>query len=773
MSMVSRESWLSSGKRPVSSVVRPRVSNQSPPLKTHHPSLSTDLAASKARIDSLTASKAAAEASAVAAVISASTSAAASVSALVSSAELEGLRSALLESQAEAMRQRVRTQDAENRMKYMEARVEAMERERDEAREAAAASAAQAASAQAEVKDSEEYQRRVVKAQLVAADAATIVDGLRASLALERQETVRLTLELEEVSAASFATQSKAREAAAALRLSEADLHVVTESLKSLQVAHDTLKADHAALKSELEAVKESSAQEIKKAAEEVAEMRALSETAGSTMSSTFSSSLNSPILVQGSRSRRASIAPSRRVSITTRSTGSKASGGVNTVINALEPRVEIGGDWSARPSSETLYADQPSLILFEKPGEEGTPVKAVSPTAAVLWLTNVWVEDPSFSKTFWLTFRTFMSPKEVVEALAARFSAGPRPGEPSAGYEAKRADHVRRKVLSAVNQWIDSSTADFSGDSEAVSCVLGLLSDRGPLGASAAAGGVPAVAAQMKRKLAGALASGLGAGRRVIEPEGGVPKPVIPRAKSPGLLDIAPEELARQIAVVDSQLFGAIRPRELATAAWTKANKAEVAPTVYAVIQRTNFIGTWVASEILKPSRTKARTAVVEHWLKVLSALWSMGDFSGLWGISAGLQNVGVYRLKSTWAGLNKSSRDIWTRASELTSTTGNYSAYKAALAHQPRPVIPFIGTFLTELVGVMETAPSKTPEGLVSWRRASKVASVIQERFLSFQAETYCWEAVPVVMRYMNSAPMDDDTTLYRRSLTLEPRS
>ena len=57
-------------------------------------------------------------------------------------------------------------------------------------------------------------------------------------------------------------------------------------------------------------------------------------------------------------------------------------------------------------------------------------------------------------------------------------------------------------------------------------------------------------------------------------------------------LLTLHPLEVARQMTIIESNLYRSIRPSELVGQVWTKADKWQFAPNVLALTHRFNQVG-------------------------------------------------------------------------------------------------------------------------------------------------------------------------------------
>ena len=88
------------------------------------------------------------------------------------------------------------------------------------------------------------------------------------------------------------------------------------------------------------------------------------------------------------------------------------------------------------------------------------------------------------------------------------------------------------------------------------------------------------------------------------------------PNLESP--LDFRYEELAIQLTLIDLEVFKKIKPDELTSCSWNKKSKHEVAPFVVKFTQRFNHVSFWVIEEILRPSLSRDRAEILNHFIHV-----------------------------------------------------------------------------------------------------------------------------------------------------------
>jgi hypothetical protein len=152
-------------------------------------------------------------------------------------------------------------------------------------------------------------------------------------------------------------------------------------------------------------------------------------------------------------------------------------------------------------------------------------------------------------------------------------------------------------------------------------------------------------------------------------------PKPILPRSlikKTPGhkltLLEIDPQEMARQITILDFLLFSAIQPREFLGLGWLKGDKDLRSPNIVKMTTWSNHIVSWLTTEILAHRDIKSRVKIMDHIVAIAMVCFANGadkdvthyvltrqhldklnNFNGIKEVLAALQCSAVYRLKKT----------------------------------------------------------------------------------------------------------------------------
>lgn len=99
---------------------------------------------------------------------------------------------------------------------------------------------------------------------------------------------------------------------------------------------------------------------------------------------------------------------------------------------------------------------------------------------------------------------------------------------------------------------------------------------------------------------------------------------PIAPRTRF-GALHVHPLELARQMSLIDQDLFMKIETWEFFRQAWNKENKQGNAPNIHNAIVRFNVTSRWIQAELLCEEDLKTRVLVLKHFLKVAAVQFDL----------------------------------------------------------------------------------------------------------------------------------------------------
>ncbi|KAJ3029651.1 hypothetical protein HDV00_009467 [Rhizophlyctis rosea] len=246
-------------------------------------------------------------------------------------------------------------------------------------------------------------------------------------------------------------------------------------------------------------------------------------------------------------------------------------------------------------------------------------------------------------------------------------------------------------------------------------------------------------------------------------------------------IVDVNPKELARQLALIDSDLFRSIGRHELASLAWSTADKHQKAPNIVGVTAHFNQIALWITQEILDSPKIKRRFQLICYFISVAKYCHDFNNFNGLRSVAAGLQSTPVHRLERTWAMVGRRERAVFEKLADLMSPMNNSEAYRNKLAGCKPPCVPYLGTWLSDLTFLNECLKKERGDPARAQQvvdREGQIEALLDEIARYQLTSTYPFEPIPgiqdTIKRFQYSPELHSamEEEQYRQSLVLEPR-
>ncbi|XP_062340038.1 ral guanine nucleotide dissociation stimulator-like [Osmerus eperlanus] len=410
---------------------------------------------------------------------------------------------------------------------------------------------------------------------------------------------------------------------------------------------------------------------------------------------------------------------------------------------------------------------------------------------------------DSTYVTIFLCTYRSFASTKQVLDLLLNRYAKLQHlPG--SEGYRLTHDDRteLRNTISSILGAWLDQYSEDFWKPPE-YSCLRRLVSYLH----------LNFPGSDLERRACNLLAHFHR--RQLQEPEHEVldhgPYTFTLLEENgfedyrPDFLTFDPTVVAEQLTLMDAELFKKVVPYHCLGSIWSqrdKKGKEHLAPTIRATVTQFNcvtncVISTCLGNRLLKPTQ---RAKVVERWIDVARECRILKNFSSLRAILSALQCNPVHRLKRTWDEVSRENFRIFLELSEIFSDENNHSLSRELLVkegtskfatleinpkraqkrQQPRHLsvmqgtIPYLGTFLTDLV-MMDTAMKDYLDGgLINFDKRRKEFEVIaQIKLLQLACNNYNFTRNTRFREWYSSLDKLTEAESYSQSCEIEPLS
>jgi son of sevenless-like protein len=435
-------------------------------------------------------------------------------------------------------------------------------------------------------------------------------------------------------------------------------------------------------------------------------------------------------------------------------------------------------------PNNGTQAEDVPEFLRLDHEGEISYDHKVNPPqlrggtlTGLVEQLTRHDKLEPAFNNTFLLTYRSFTTASELFEMLVKRWSLQPPQGLAPDDYQIwidRKQKPIRFRVVNILKSWFDNYWME-GNDEDArilIQRVYNFAKDH--VATTSTPGAAPLMTSVEQRSRGPDMPTK----RLVLTLNTQTPQPILPKhMKKLKFLDIDPTEFARQLTIIESRLYGKIRPTECLNKTWQKKlapGEPDPAANVKALILHSNQLTNWVAQMILTQQDVKRRVIVIKHFVNVADKCRLLNNFSTLTSIISALGTAPIHRLNRTWTAVNARSMGVLENMRKLMGSTKNFAEYRDTLHKANPPCIPFFGVYLTDLTFIEDGIPSLIKKtNLINFAKRAKTAEVIRD-IQQYQNVPYPLQPVPELQDYIltNMQSAGDVHEMYETSLQVEPR-
>ena len=378
---------------------------------------------------------------------------------------------------------------------------------------------------------------------------------------------------------------------------------------------------------------------------------------------------------------------------------------------------------------------------------------------------------DPIFMQQFILTYPLHTPPARLLDIMIARYHSPVLPAVLAAdGAEARAARErsVQLRVIVFLQAWLkrlwNSSTPPE-------------LTERLEAFVEEIAQGPHRNAAEQLRKLISRRVGGEERRREYVFTEQ-FPQPLLPLCLEQGLppppvsvRTVHPKELARQMTLIERDLFGALQPWEFQELRFAKKDKS-LAPNVNAITQHFNRMSRWFAEEVLQVADLDERTRTLERCIDVAACCQELQNYNAVNEIISSFNSSAVHRLHRTWKGLSAAHIKKVGELFALMSNKNSFHALRQILHSTHPPLIPFLGVYLTDLTFIEEGNPTMRGD-LINWNKCRLQARVLTEIEV-YKENPYCLQEVPWIRDFLlHVVVKESEDDMWKQSITAEPRT
>jgi len=249
-------------------------------------------------------------------------------------------------------------------------------------------------------------------------------------------------------------------------------------------------------------------------------------------------------------------------------------------------------------------------------------------------------------------------------------------------------------------------------------------------------------------------------------------PHPLWKEDKTPEtIFDVRSEEIARQMCLIDHEIYSCIRPHEFLGQSWKKKNPQVHAPNIYRYIGHFNQVTSWCQAMILSEESHRERAKILGRLLKICFYLNRLENLTSFCAIMSGIRANPIYRLKKTFSLLKPKRAKMLRSFNEMLKTDRNHINLRNRMATLVEPGIPHVGLLLQDILSI-DTGNNNYKEEKINFSKYTLLNDRI-EWCLQFQGYPFHFRRLEKVQielrRWYHEIPKD---FLYKLSLLHEPR-
>nr|KAF6297721.1 ral guanine nucleotide dissociation stimulator like 3 [Pipistrellus kuhlii] len=279
--------------------------------------------------------------------------------------------------------------------------------------------------------------------------------------------------------------------------------------------------------------------------------------------------------------------------------------------------------------------------------------------------------------------------------------------------------------------------------------------------------------------------------------PEGSVEEEEGLVQEGPELLDFSADQVAEQLTLMDVELFSRVRPCECLGSVWSQRDRpgaAGIAPTVRATVTQFNLVTGCVLGSVLGAPGLAApqRAQRLEKWIRIAQRCRELRNFSSLRAILSALQSNPIYRLKSSWGAVSREPLSTFRKLSQIFSDENNHLSSREILSQEeasegpreensppgslpsklPPGPVPYLGTFLTDLVMLDTALPDMLEGDLINFEKRRKEWEILARiQQLQKRCRSYCLSPCPPILAALRAQRQLSEEQSYRVSRVIEP--
>lgn len=397
---------------------------------------------------------------------------------------------------------------------------------------------------------------------------------------------------------------------------------------------------------------------------------------------------------------------------------------------------------------SETEPLEQLDItkyLVIRKSDEEGPDVRGGHPDALIIHATKANKNDFLYQEAFLTTYRTFLSPLDLIRKLChrhERFSC-------SSDVVKQRAAREAFSLLVRVVSDLTMSDLDSMLLQSLMDFVYQLL----------CSGDLTMAKALRVKIIEKCNTKQLNSTSSTLLPSLSI------YTRQAVLLDFKSEQIAEQMTLLDAELFLKIEIPEVLI--WAQEQNEERSPNLTRFTEHFNKMSYWARSRILEQNEAKDRERYVVKFIKIMKHLRKINNFNSYLALLSALDSAPIRRLE--W---QKHITEGLKEYCALIDSSSSFRAYRQALGETQPPCIPYIGLVLQDLTFVHIGNSDLLPEGSINFSKRWQQFNIV-ENMKRFKKGTYSFKKHERINAFFSN--FDDflcEEAMWQISESIKPR-
>ncbi|CAG5095229.1 Similar to C3G: Guanine nucleotide-releasing factor 2 (Drosophila melanogaster), partial [Cotesia congregata] len=375
---------------------------------------------------------------------------------------------------------------------------------------------------------------------------------------------------------------------------------------------------------------------------------------------------------------------------------------------------------------------DISKYLVLKKPEEDGPDIRGGHPDALLIHATKANKHDFLYQEAFLTTYRTFMSPLELIQKLHKRHQRFSCSGDIIKQRAAREAFSLLVRVVS------DLTMSDL--DDVLLQTLMEFVQQL-------VCSGDLTMAKALRVKILEKHAL------KQLQSAQPILSSLSVSTKQASLLDFKSEQIAEQMTLLDAELFMKIEIPEVLI--WAQEQNEERSPNLTRFTEHFNKMSYWARSRILEhrmENEAKDREKYVVKFIKIMKHLRKINNFNSYLALLSALDSAPIRRLE--W---QKHITEGLKEYCALIDSSSSFRAYRQALAETQPPCIPYIDLL---------------PDGTINFSKRWQQFNIV-ENMKRFKKGTYSFKKNERIITFFNNfSDFLCEEAMWQISESIKPR-